>query len=170
MAKRSFSAMSWTLTATADTTALANATYQALRGGSTTQRLLIEEIYLGGQAPSVSSPAIISLGRSSTVATTPTALAAPNGDAPLDPATADLAAPAVSFVAAAAGPQRSALVGAKLLNLSFNQYGGVVNWQAPQTGGPAVLGSTAPLGEVSLSAFTGGSPGLVGSHIVYEPL
>lgn len=170
MAKRIFSAQTYTPTATADTSALANGTYQAIRGGSATQLINIIEIYMGGQAPSVSSPCIMLFARNSTVGTTPTALAAPNGDAPTHPSTAALAAPPVTYVAAATGPQRSAVVAEKLLNLSFNAYGGVVNWQAPQEGGPAILGNTAPLGEASLSAFTGGTVGLMGSHIMYEPL
>ena len=170
MAKRTFVAVTYTPTATADTSALANGTYQALRGGSSTQLLNIVEIYMGGQAPSVSSPCIMLFARSSTIATTPTALAAPNADAPDHPSTAALSNPPVSFVAAAAGPQRSAVTSEKLLNLSFNAYGGVVNWQAPQEGGPAILGNTASLGEATLSAFTGGTVGLIGSHIKYEPL
>ena len=170
MAKRIFSAATYTPTATADGAALANGTYQALRGGSSTQFIKILELFMGGQAPAVSSPCIMMLGRSSTVATTPSALAAPNGDGPCHPATAALAAPPVPFIAAAAGPQRSAAVADKILNQSFNAYGGVMNWQAPQEDGPALLGNTAPLGELSLSAFTGGTPGLIGSHIMYEPL
>ena len=77
MAKRTFVAVTYTPTATADTSALANGTYQALRGGSSTQLLNIVEIYMGGQAPSVSSPCIMLFARSSTIATTPTALALP---------------------------------------------------------------------------------------------
>jgi hypothetical protein len=170
MAKRIFSATTYTPTATADTTAMANGTYQAIKGGSSTQFIKLVEIYMGGQAPSVSSPCIMLFARSSTVATTPTALAAPNGDGPAHPSTAALAAVPVTFVAAAAGTQRSAVVADKLLTLSFNAYGGVVNWQAPQEDGPALLGNTQPLGEASLSAFTGGTVGLMGSHIMYEPL
>lgn len=169
MAKRIFSAVTYTPTATADTSALASGTYQAIRGGSATQLIEIVEIYMGGQAPSVSSPCIMLFARNSTLATTPTALAAPNGDGPAHPSTAALAAVPVTFVAAATGPQRSAVVADKMLTLSFNAYGGVVNWQAPQTGGPAILSATAPLGEASLSAFTGGTVGLIGSHIMYEP-
>lgn len=170
MAKRIFSAVTYTPTATADASALANGTYQAIRGGGSAQLLNIVEIYMGGQAPSTSSPCIMLFARHSTIATTPTALAAPNGDGPAHPSTVALAAPPVTFVAAATGGQRSATVADKLLNLSFNAYGGVVNWQAPQDGGPAILGNTAPLGEASLSAFTGGTVGLIGSHIMYEPL
>jgi hypothetical protein len=33
-----------------------------------------------------------------------------------------------------------------------------------------LLGNTASLGELSLNAFTGGSPGLIGSEILMEPL
>lgn len=33
-----------------------------------------------------------------------------------------------------------------------------------------MLGNTASFGEVSLSAYTGGTPGLTGAHVIYEPL
>jgi hypothetical protein len=108
--------------------------------------------------------------RSSTLGATPTALAAPNGDGPLHPSTAPLAAPPVTYVAASTGPLRSATVADKMLNLSFNAYGGAVIWQAPTDGsGPAILTATAPLGEASLSAYTGGTVGAMGAHIIYEP-
>ena len=33
----------------------------------------------------------------------------------------------------------------------------------------SVYGNAVNVGEVSLSCFTGGTPGLMSSHIVYEP-
>lgn len=171
MAKRIFHAVNWTPTATADTTAHANATYMALRGGSTTQLLNVLEIQVAGLAPSASAPTILQFARCSTVATTPTALAAPNSDGPMHPSTAALAAPPVSFVAAAAGPQREAATSHPRLNLGFNAFGGIVRWFAGQEGMEwGILGSTASLGESVLSAFTGGTVGAVSAHIIYEPL
>ena len=99
---------------------------------------------------------------------TPTALSTGNSDAAVDPATAALAAPAVSFVASTTKPQRSATLG--LLNLSFNAFGGIVRWRAPYGEEIGLLGNTASFGEVSLSHYTGGTPGLMGAHIIYEPL
>jgi hypothetical protein len=63
MAKRLFSFSNWTPTATADTTALANATYMAIKGGSTTQRINVNEIYIDGMA-GASSPTATCLARS----------------------------------------------------------------------------------------------------------
>jgi hypothetical protein len=58
-----------------------------------------------------------------------------------------------------------------LLNLSFNAFGGIVRWAAPDEHGVLrMLGNTASLGELSLSAYTGGTPGLMGAHIIYEPI
>ena len=168
MAKRTFGNTNWTPTATADTTALANATYQALKGGSTTQRLEVNEIYMAGNA-AVHSPTFMQLARSSTLGITPTALAAPAFDGPLDPNTAALAAPPVSYTAAATGPQRSAVVGDGRLNVDINAFGGVVRWVAAFREDWIIHGSAVTIGESTLSAFTGGTVGALNSHIIYEP-
>src|SRR6266480_4158889 len=106
MAKRLFQNINFTPTATADNTALANATYMAVKGGSATQRSIINEIYVAGMA-AASAPTALSFARSMTLATTPTALATPASDGPIDPATAALAAPPITFTAAATGGSRS---------------------------------------------------------------
>ena len=169
MAKRIFQQSNWTPTATADTTAMANATYMAIRGGSTTQRLDILDFMIEGMAPTTSSPTILQFARHSTIATTPTALAAPASDGPADPATAALAAPAVTFTAAAAGGQRSAVTTDARLNLGINAVGGLLRYNAAPTQQFSMLGNTATFGEASLSAFTGGTVGAINAHIVYEP-
>ena len=57
------------------------------------------------------------------------------------------------------------------MNCSLNAFGGVFFWRANKIEEcPSVLGNTASLGEVSLSAFTGGTPGAIGTHFIYEPL
>ena len=167
MAKRSFKVSTFTPVAVADTVAFTDGGYMGLMGGSGTQRLAISEVYMGGQA-TVSSPTIMLLSRDSTVQGTPTALGAGNSDAALDPATAALAAQPVAFVASTTKPQRAATLG--LLNLSFNAFGGIVRWLAAPGSEIGILGNTASRGEVSLSAYTGGTPGLMGAHIIYEPL
>src|SRR4051812_32887480 len=166
MAKRSFSVATWTPTAVADAANFTDNAYMGLMGGSTTQRLSVIEVYMGGQA-GASAPSIMLLSRDSTVQATPTALTTGQSDAAFDPSTAALAAPPVAFVASTTKPQRSATLG--LLNLSFNAFGGIVRWVAAPGEEIGVLGNTASLGEISLSAFTGGTPGLMGSHIIYEP-
>lgn len=156
----------WTPVAVADTIAYTDLGYVGLIGGSTTQVLRITEIYEGGQA-SVTSPMIMIFSRDSTVEITPTALAAGSSLAFLDPASAALAAPPIAFAASTTKPQRATTLG--LLNLSFNAWGGVVCWKSAQGEELLTLGNTASFGEVSLSAFTGGTMGLMGSHIVFEP-
>ena len=163
MAKLSANVPTWTPVAVADTTNFTDAGYQAIQGGSSTQRSQISEVFMGGQA-GASSPTIMMLARDSTVGATLSGglLAA------LDPASAALAAPPVGFTTATTKPQRSSTL--SLLNLSFNAFGGVVRWVAAPGEEIGMLGNTASLGEVSLSAYTGGTPGLMGSHIVLEPL
>jgi hypothetical protein len=167
MAKWSFELATWTPTAVADTANMTDNGYQGLMGGSTTQRIDISEVYLGGQA-GASSPTFMTLSRDSTVQATPTALTTGQKNAALDPSTAALGAAQVAFTASTTKPQRSASLAG--LNLSFNAFGGIVRWVAPPGGEFKMLGNTASLGEVSLSAYTGGTAGLLGSHLVYEPI
>lgn len=170
MARRVFQAATYTPTATADATALGSSTYQSIEAGSATQMININEIQIGGQAPSASSPCIMMFARNLTAATTPTALAAPNGDGPLNGATAALAIPPVTYTAAATGPQRTNTATTARLNLSVNAYGGIVKWFANPGEEWVIIGTSVSIAPSSLSAYTGGSVGLIGSHIIYEPL
>lgn len=167
MAKRTVSVTTITPTATADTTNLVDATYPCiLQGGSATQRNRIWEIYLGGQA-AASTPTYMVLGRSSQVATGSNSNGAGQNDAALEGATAALALPALTGNTNATNkPQRSSTL--KLLNLSFNAFGGIVRWVAAPEEVLDVVGNTTTLGEVTLSAFTGGTPGALGAHMIYE--
>lgn len=164
MAKRSLSTTSLTPTATGDAAALVDNTYLgAILGASATQRTNVLEVYMGGQA-ATSAPSIMLLARDSAVAVT--LVAGSTFDASLDAATAALAAPAVVGNSAGTDPQRSATL--HLLNLSYNAFGGSVRWVAAPGEEISIVGNAASLGEVSLSAFTGGTTGLMGSHIIYE--
>lgn len=167
MAKRSLSLTTFTPTATADATNLVDVTYFGIvQGGSTTQRVNTLEVQLNGQA-AASAPSIMLLSRDSTIAVT---VSKGTGltDAPLDAATVDLAAPPLAGNTCSTKPQRSATL--HLLNLSFNAFGGAVRWVAAQGEEISTVGNTASLGELSLSAFTGGTVGLMGGHWIYEPL
>jgi hypothetical protein len=168
MALRTFKSASWTPVAVADATNFTNLGFMAIQGGSATQRVNIDEIFMGGQASS-SAVANMLLSRDSTVGASPTALTTGESDEATDPSTAALAAPPVVFTQATTKPQRSATKG--LLALPLNCFGGIIRWIAgPRQSSLGLLGNTASLGEISLSAFTGGSPGALGSHIIYEPL
>jgi hypothetical protein len=167
MAKRTFSHLNWTPGATADGSTLA-AGFMALKGGSGTQKIDILEVMFQGMA-GASAPTPLILAYDSTIGVTPTALATPDADGPNDPATAALAAPPVSYVAASTNPTRSNSTSSPKFVVGANAFGGVVRWNASPTQQASLLGNTASLGELSLSCFTGGTPGLIQSHIMYEP-
>lgn len=168
MARRSFSVESWTPTPVLDAANMTGSGFMALQGGSATQTIHIWDIFMGGAAPST-APMLMTLARDSTVGATLTALTTAQSDGPLDPSTAALAAPPTSFVASTTLPQRSAT--AARIMMPFNGNGGVVRWYAGDEHGTfRMLGNTASFGEVSLSAYSGGTAGLIGSHIIYEPL
>ena len=170
MSKRVFQVATFTPTATADNSALANATYMAIGAGSATQTINITEIYQGGQA-ATSAVNIMQFARDLVLGATPTALAAPNGDGPVSGATAALALPPITFVAATTGPSRTNTATTTRLNLTFNAAGGIVRWKpADLTEAPQIIGQTVSISEMSLSAFTGGNVGAMGAHIMYEPL
>lgn len=167
MSKRSFSAPSWTATATADTTALANATYMALAGGSATQILWVKEISITGQAVASTVNNMV-FARSSTIGTTPTAVTTPNTDGPMNNAATGLSTTPLAYTAAAAGSQRSSVATLARLNLGLNAFGGFVRWLATPEEDWWIVGAGASV-ESLLSAVTTGG-GAVSSHIVYEPL
>lgn len=168
MAKRNFHNTNWTPTATADGTPLTSATYMALQGGTSTQLIDILEVMINGLAGS-SAPTLMQLARDSTVSNSATALSAPAGDGPMHPSTAALAAPPVSYTAAGTGPSRSSATSQGRLELGLNAFGGIVRWNAAPTQQMSILGNTASLGEVSLSAYTGGTVGAISAHMLYEP-
>lgn len=165
MAKWSFASEGFTPVGVLDTAAYTDNGYMGLMGGSTTQRIDIYEVYMGGLA-TASAPSPMVLSRDSTVQATPTALTTAQSNAALDPATAALAAPQVAFTASTTKPQRSAALGK--LAMAFNAFGGVVRLNLPQGQEFKILGNTASLGEASLSSYTGGTPGLINAHILYE--
>jgi hypothetical protein len=171
MARRIISYTTITPTAFADTTNLTNTTYPLfLQGGTATQQNKIHEISISGQAASSSSPTFMILSRDSTVAASSISFPADTGmDASMDTATAALAAPPLSGNAATTLPQRSSTL--HLMNCSLNAFGGVYFWRANKWDECVdIVGNAASFGEVSLSAFTGGTPGAVGVHLIYESL
>jgi hypothetical protein len=167
MGKRSFSVTTYTPTATADTTSLANNTHGGILQsdtGETLQRHEISEIYLGGQA-GASAPTIMVAAMNSTAATV-IVVGTEGRDAPLDAQSAALSTPAKVGRSATIVPQRAATL--HLLQLSFNAFGGIVRWLAAPGEEIAVVGLAVNTGSFSLSAFTGGTPGAMSSHFIYE--
>lgn len=170
MAKRVFQVATFTPTAQADGGALTSGTYMAVGAASATQIINILEIFESGQA-ATSAVNIMQFARDLVLGATPTALAAPNGDGPVSGASAALAAPPLTFIAATTGPSRTNTATTLRLNLGFNAAGGIVRWKpADLTEAPQIIGTAVSISECSLSAFTGGNVGPMGAHIIYEPL
>lgn len=167
MAKWSFTAASFTPVAVADAIAFTTPWFELI-GGTTTQLNKIMEVYMGGQA-GASAPSYMLVSRDVVVEATPTGLATPNSLGPLDPATAALAALPVATINATTPPQRSSSVTSAKMSLAFNAFGGIVRWVAAPGEEFNILGNTQPLGGASLSPFTGGTPGLMGAHFIFEP-
>jgi hypothetical protein len=138
-----------------------------LLGGSATQRTRVKEVYVGGLEPTTSSPQILLLARDTVVGATPTALTTGESDEADDAASAALAAPVVTFVASTTKCQRGKRY---LANISMNALGGIARLRFPVNEEPNIVGNTQPLGEVSLSGFTGTTAGLIGAYIKYETL
>lgn len=154
----------YTPVAVADATNFTNTGYLAVQGGSTTQRINVWEVKMGGLA-GASAPMQAVLARDSTVGAT-----AMSGGllSALDPATAALAAPPIVFSTSTTKPQRSATL--QLLALAFNAFGGLLRLQLPPEGPIGMLGNTASLGEISISSLANGTPGLVDSYIIFETI
>ena len=165
MAVRTFAVAAFTTSAVADTSTIANNNYMAIKGGSGTQMNHIKEVYAGGLEPSTSSPQRLLLARHTTIGTTPTALSTGESDEADDATNSALSSPVVVFTAASTGPQRGKRY---LANLAFNALGGIVRLRFAVNEEPSILGNTQPLGEASLSGFTGTVAGLIGAYIKYE--
>jgi hypothetical protein len=175
MARRIVSVTTQTPTATADTTNLAIGTFPfLLQGGSATQINYIWEISISGQAAATSSPTFMILAGSSTVGTGTDTKGTGQTDSPVNPATAALGS--VQRTGNSPGtvvPQRSSTL--HLANCSLNAFGGNYFWRANKVDECfQTIGNVAPatgtLGEITLSAFTGGTPGAIGAHMIYEAL
>ena len=163
----SFSNASWTPVAFADTATMVANQAAFLLGGSTTQRMNIKEVYQGGLA-GASSPTFMVLARDSTIAATAITLGTNGKNAPLDTAVAALAAAQLPGFSATTMPQRAATL--HLVQLGYNAFGGIVRWVASPEEIITLVGNAVNVGEISHSAFTGGTPGLMNSHIIYEIL
>lgn len=162
MAMYSQSWQTVTFTATADGANLVDSTYAAyLQGGTSTQQLKINEIYIGGEDTATTANTIV-LGRDSTVKTGTTG---GGFTALLDgSATAAATVAVAGNTAGTTKPQRSTTL--HLLQLTMNSFGGICRWVVPQGATVSVVGNTASLGEVSLSSVTGA--GKTSGHIIFE--
>jgi hypothetical protein len=168
MAKWSTTNLGFTPAGTADGANLTDATYLHLRGGSTTQRIDIVEARITGLAAAASAtPAVLAMNQ--VLAVTGTSFPGQVSGA-MDPASAALAAPPVVINTSTTKPQRD--VANKRLALGLNAFGGIALWQAPPGLNQEfrLLGNALSVGDCAISCFTGGSPGLVMAHMIYEVL
>lgn len=174
MSRRLFSVPSFTPTATADNSALANGTYMAVGANSATQGLYITEIFIQGVGTSSTNVNNNVFARDLVLGATPTALAAPNRDGPkggsmyVAPGTLPL-----TFTAATTGPSRSNTATTAQLPMSINALGGIARWKpADLTEAWWVVGQTVSVSESSLSASTaaGTTSAAQSAVIEYEPL
>lgn len=167
MAKWSFTSEGFTPVAVLDTAAYTDNGYMGLTGpvGNTTQRRDVSDVYIAGLATS-SAPTPMVLGFDSTIQVTPTALTTAQSNSPLDTSVAALAAPQIAFTASSTKPQRAATLAKWILGL--NAFGGIVRYAAAPGAEMKCIGAAANLGEVSLSCYTGGTPGLIAASIIYE--
>lgn len=171
MSKRLFQVSSFTPTAQADGV-LAAGSFAAIKPGSSTDIMKIGKILLEGQASS-SAVTATCLARSSTLGITPTALALPNSDGPVNIAATAVSTAPVAFVAAATAPNRSPAVTIARLNLTFNAFGGIVQWQTnPGSEEEWVMvgNATTSNSESVLSSANTGTAGAISSNIFYEVL
>jgi hypothetical protein len=172
VAKRIFTSAGRTYTATAAGAAATGSTYMAIKGGSTTQITDVLEILFSGKAVS-SAVAAINFVRVSVADAGTTTLAAPDSDGPMNPATAALGAPVVTYTTAGTTqPTPSNTVTDGHINLALNLFGGIIRWNAAPTQQWTLIGNntTLPGGESMLwnSSTAGGTSGPGDGHIIYE--
>jgi len=151
---------------------LSAGSFAGLKAGSATDILKIGKMLLQGQASSSAVTATM-LARSSTLAVTPTALALPNTDAPANIAAITVTTAPIPFVAAGTAPNRSPAVSIARLNLSFNAFGGIIQWQTnpgSEEEWVSVGVSTTSNSETVLSSANVGTAGLIGADWFYEVL
>src|SRR5882757_3393057 len=171
MSKRLFQVSSFTPAQQADGV-LAAGSFAALKAGSATDILKIGKMLLEGQASS-SAVTATCLARSSTLGITPTALALPNTDGPANIAATAVTTVPVCFVAAATAPNRSPAVTIPRLNLTFNAFGGIIQWQTnpgSEEEWVSVGTATTSNSETVLSSANVGTAGLIGANFFYEVL
>jgi hypothetical protein len=163
MARYSGTWTSVTNIATADTTNLVDASYPfLLAGGASTMQLKVNEIYIGGESPTTSTPVTMQFARNSTAHTGGVTVGT---TAALDGTTTAPGTLAVfGNTVATTKPQRSSTL--KLLGLSLNTYGGIARWQARYGEEITLYGLAATAGECSLSSITGA--GITSGHVLYE--
>ena len=170
MTKRIFSNPSFTPTAQAD--GVLTGSWAAMKPGTSTDIMRVNKIFCLGQAAAAGVNAM-QFARSSTLGITPTTLALPNTDGPLNTNATAITNVPVCYVAASTAPNRSPAYTVTRLNLSFNPFGGQALWQSTpgyDDDWMSFGNATTSQSESVLSAANVGTAGLMGSDIFYEIL
>lgn len=152
----------------ADTTNQVDVTHLTVSGLTATERVTLQELFIGGLAPSASSPMVMVLART-IVAGATLSLTGSAKDAATDASGAT--GTANGYNTSTTKPQRHATFG--LLNCAMNAFGGNFKWFPSNIPGKDIsaVGIAQPLGEMNLSAFTGSTAGApVGAHMMYEKI
>lgn len=161
MAKYASNWIGITATAVADSTNFTDSGYPLfLQGGNSTQRLVISEIYIGGEESSTSNPTSFVVARDSTVGATGIGGARTTL---LDGSATAPGTVAVVGNSSTTKPQRST---SYLLSPSMNAYGGIVRWVPAPGNELIVVGNGTSFGEISLSSRSG--TGKTSGHFLYE--
>ena len=147
-----------------------NGNYMAVQAYAlSTEEVHVQEILIEGQATSSAVMYMMFAFDGTTAGLPVTALAAPNSAGPMNASATALTLPVQVFIASGvSNPFRSSNVAFARLNLSFNGFGGIVEWEAAPGEDFVVSQSFKP--EASLSNFTGGATSPIGASIVYEPV
>jgi hypothetical protein len=154
----------------ADTVALTTNTFMALQGAAATQRTNVLEVFIEGES-TASAVSYLTMAHDTTIGVAAfAALVSPNSNGTQNPNAGALANPVVAYISAGTQPQRATTVTLPKIPFSINAFGGVLKWNPWQPNmSYGMLGNTQPLGEISLSAFTGSSAlAQVSAHIMYE--
>jgi len=152
----------------ADAVNQVDSTHMTVSGLTATERVILQELFLGGLAPSASSPMVMVLART-IIAGATLSLGAGSKDAATDASGAT--GVANGYTVSTTKPQRHATFG--LLNCAMNAFGGNFKWFPSNIPGKDIsaVGIAQPLGEMNLSAFTGSTAGAaVGGHMIYEKI
>lgn len=170
MSKRIFETGSLTFGTQAAGTALTTQQFMAAKGGASTQIVDFLEFLVSGMA-TASTVAAMTVAYSSTLGVTPTALASPGFDGPLNVNATGLSSAVVSYFAAATGPIMNSAATLPRINLGLNLFGGIIRWNAAPAQQWTSVGNAVNGGETVLfnSSVGGGSNGLANAHIIYEP-
>jgi hypothetical protein len=133
---------------------------------SATQIVDVDEILISGMASASTLGSFIGV-QMSTLGATPTALANPNGDGPMQQGSTPVIQSA--FITATTQGTPSSSGTAPGINLGVNTFGGIIRWNAAPTQQYTMIGNASPGGIMIINQSTVGATTTANAHIIYEP-